>query len=144
MGSLEITCPDSECGSGCCFSVTTNGDNDEINCISEAEEGSFYSLSSSTTDSSNHGYKFDSEVDHVLHSGTLSSVVGLDCRIDIGDGVEEVKIFPGTIERDCRICKLSLDLESGIAVELGCCCKNDLAAVHQHCAETWFRIKGNK
>ncbi|KAK9061101.1 hypothetical protein SSX86_018281 [Deinandra increscens subsp. villosa] len=55
------------------------------------------------------------------------------------------------IERDCRICHLSLDLtnqdsenENGIPIELGCSCKEDLAAAHKHCAEAWFKIKGNK
>ncbi|KAK9279759.1 hypothetical protein L1049_013441 [Liquidambar formosana] len=33
--------------------------------------------------------------------------------------------------------------ESGIPIELGCSCKEDLAAAHKQCAETWFRIKGN-
>lgn len=50
-------------------------------------------------------------------------------------------------EKDCRICHISLDsvnLESGVPIELGCSCKNDLAAAHKHCAETWFKIKGNK
>ena len=51
------------------------------------------------------------------------------------------------VERDCRICHLSLESSSpssGIAIELGCSCKDDLAAAHRHCAETWFKIKGNK
>jgi hypothetical protein len=34
--------------------------------------------------------------------------------------------------------------ESGIPMELGCSCKEDLAAAHKHCAEAWFKIKGNK
>ncbi|XP_042054192.1 uncharacterized protein LOC121798971 [Salvia splendens] len=51
------------------------------------------------------------------------------------------------IERDCRICHLGLvssSPSSGIAIQLGCSCKDDLAAAHRHCAETWFKIKGNK
>ncbi|CAF2359012.1 hypothetical protein BRARA_J02634 [Brassica rapa] len=50
-------------------------------------------------------------------------------------------------EKDCRICHMTLDatnLESGVGIELGCSCKDDLAAAHKHCAETWFKIKGNK
>lgn len=50
-------------------------------------------------------------------------------------------------EKDCRICHLSLDAtnqESGVPIELGCSCKEDLAAAHKHCAEAWFKIKGNK
>ncbi|KAG6436568.1 hypothetical protein SASPL_101469 [Salvia splendens] len=42
------------------------------------------------------------------------------------------------IERDCRICHLSMDAtdqDSGFAIELGCSCKEDLAAAHNQCAE---------
>ncbi|KAI3996806.1 hypothetical protein MKX01_041106 [Papaver californicum] len=49
--------------------------------------------------------------------------------------------------KDCRICHLSLDStnqDSGIPTELGCSCKEDLAAAHKQCAESWFKIKGNK
>ncbi|KAL9231421.1 hypothetical protein vseg_006653 [Gypsophila vaccaria] len=56
--------------------------------------------------------------------------------------------------RDCRICHLSFDddeedgdgsnVENGRAIELGCCCKDDLGAAHQHCAELWFKLRGNK
>lgn len=50
--------------------------------------------------------------------------------------------------RDCRICHMSIhvdnDNDDENAIELGCCCKNDLAAAHKHCALTWFKIKGNK
>ncbi|XP_016475439.1 uncharacterized protein LOC107797090 [Nicotiana tabacum] len=59
--------------------------------------------------------------------------------IENGDGESKVKI-----ERDCRICHLSLVSECEVAIELGCSCKDDLAAAHKHCAETWFKIKGNK
>ncbi|CAN6568901.1 unnamed protein product [Malus baccata var. baccata] len=61
--------------------------------------------------------------------------------------LEEVKIHVAKVERDCRICHLSLDAtnhESGIPIELGCSCKADLAAAHKQCAEAWFKIKGNK
>ncbi|XP_022151515.1 uncharacterized protein LOC111019441, partial [Momordica charantia] len=50
-------------------------------------------------------------------------------------------------ERDCRICHLGLESSSdecGIGIELGCSCKNDLGAAHKHCAEAWFKIRGNK
>ncbi|CAA0829827.1 PAR1 protein [Striga hermonthica] len=46
------------------------------------------------------------------------------------------------------ICHLSLFSSSpgcsGPAIELGCACKDDLAAAHKHCADTWFKIRGNK
>ncbi|KAF3322008.1 RING-variant domain-containing protein [Carex littledalei] len=49
-------------------------------------------------------------------------------------------------EKICRICHVS----SGCAgngselIDLGCGCKNGLGIAHQHCAETWFKIKGNR
>lgn len=70
-------------------------------------------------------------------------------ELDLDDGglVSDVKVHLDKVERDCRICHLSMDMtnhESGIPMELGCFCKNDLAAAHKHCAEAWFKIKGNK
>ncbi|CAN8257392.1 unnamed protein product [Cochlearia groenlandica] len=50
-------------------------------------------------------------------------------------------------ERDCRICHLGLENnqhECGDPMFLGCSCKDDLGFVHKQCAETWFKIKGNK
>lgn len=67
--------------------------------------------------------------------------------VDIENGDDESKVHLGETEKDCRICHLSLvscGNESGVAIELGCSCKDDLAAAHKHCAETWFKIKGNK
>jgi RING-variant domain len=49
-------------------------------------------------------------------------------------------------EKFCRICHVS----SGCAgngselIELGCGCKNGLGVAHKHCAEAWFKIKGNR
>ncbi|XP_058099497.1 uncharacterized protein LOC131243895 [Magnolia sinica] len=59
----------------------------------------------------------------------------------------EIKVHLAKAEKDCRICQLSLESanqESGILIELGCSCKNDLATAHKQCAEAWFRLKGNK
>lgn len=59
----------------------------------------------------------------------------------------KVVVVVDNSSKDCRICHLSLDStnqESGIPIELGCSCKEDLAAAHKHCAEAWFKIKGNK
>ncbi|XP_061356699.1 uncharacterized protein LOC133301107 [Gastrolobium bilobum] len=61
----------------------------------------------------------------------------------------DLKAHFAKVERDCRICHLSMDMtnhnhESGTPIELGCSCKDDLAAVHKQCAEAWFKIKGNK
>ncbi|XP_010529781.1 PREDICTED: uncharacterized protein LOC104806533 [Tarenaya hassleriana] len=52
---------------------------------------------------------------------------------------------PAAGVRDCRICQLGVERESGGGeIELGCCCKDDLAIAHRQCAETWFKIKGDK
>ncbi|GAA0168816.1 hypothetical protein Leryth_011658 [Lithospermum erythrorhizon] len=77
----------------------------------------------------------------------LSSVGQSDILVEIDNGVCEVKVVLEGVERDCRICHLGLDSssgENGGAIELGCSCKDDLAAAHKKCAETWFKIKGNK
>ncbi|GAU33993.1 hypothetical protein TSUD_212540 [Trifolium subterraneum] len=79
-----------------------------------------------------------------------SESVESECSIELDlDGVvvSDVKVHLDKVERDCRICHLSMDMtnhESGIPMELGCSCKEDLAAAHKHCAEAWFKIKGNK
>ncbi|KAE8805926.1 hypothetical protein D1007_17931 [Hordeum vulgare] len=54
---------------------------------------------------------------------------------------------PEKAERNCRICHLGLEsaaAESGAGITLGCSCKGDLSYSHKQCAETWFKIRGNK
>ncbi|XP_074287244.1 uncharacterized protein LOC141612381 isoform X2 [Silene latifolia] len=77
--------------------------------------------------------------------------VDLELGADIGDtAVDTAEVVEGgkvsvdlsNMEKECRICHMSL-LENGLAIELGCCCKDDLAVAHQHCANTWFKIRGN-
>ncbi|TQE05842.1 hypothetical protein C1H46_008525 [Malus baccata] len=36
------------------------------------------------------------------------------------------------------------DPASEVPIDLGCSCKGDLDAAHKQCAETWFKIKGDK
>ncbi|KAL0299238.1 UNVERIFIED_CONTAM: hypothetical protein Sradi_6583600 [Sesamum radiatum] len=67
--------------------------------------------------------------------------------VDLEAGPPETKLHLATTERDCRICHLSMDAanpDCGFPIELGCSCKDDLAAAHKQCAEAWFKIKGNK
>ncbi|KAJ1386729.1 Zinc finger, RING-CH-type [Sesbania bispinosa] len=66
---------------------------------------------------------------------------------DLDGVVPDVKVHLAKVERDCRIFNLSMDMtnhESGTPIELGCSCKDVLAAAHKQCAEAWFKIKGNK
>ncbi|CAK7333607.1 unnamed protein product [Dovyalis caffra] len=125
----------------------------DISSFSDAEEGSCYSQFYSTTGGSYDDYSFacvsDPEgiIGVVLDSRRVSSVS--DCSVEVGieNGVPEIKVHLSKVERDCRICHLGLESnshESGVAMELGCSCKDDLAAAHKKCAEAWFRIKGNK
>ncbi|XP_038884403.1 uncharacterized protein LOC120075258 [Benincasa hispida] len=75
-----------------------------------------------------------------------SSVSECSVEMDLECGLAEIKVHLAKIERDFRICHLSLDAsnhESGIPIELGCSCKDDLAAAHKQCAEAWFKIKGD-
>ncbi|KAK4431738.1 hypothetical protein Salat_0935900 [Sesamum alatum] len=73
-----------------------------------------------------------------------------ECWVEIVDleaSPPETKLHLATTERDCRICHLSMDAanqDCGFPIELGCSCKDDLAAAHKQCAEAWFKIKGNK
>ncbi|KAM7501843.1 hypothetical protein LguiB_000747 [Lonicera macranthoides] len=74
-------------------------------------------------------------------------------EVDLESGDLELKVHKEE-ERDCRICHLSMvvdgggveeeeELGGGVWIELGCDCKGDLGAAHKHCADTWFKIRGN-
>ncbi|CAL5389757.1 unnamed protein product [Camellia sinensis] len=115
--------------------------------VSDGDEGSFHSQFYSINDGSCDDYGSNLETNVVSDSLWLSSAADSDYSADIENGVREIKVRLGRVERDCRICQLSLEStnpESGIAIELGCSCKDDLAAAHKSCAEAWFKIKGNK
>ncbi|KAI0531178.1 hypothetical protein KFK09_000731 [Dendrobium nobile] len=49
-------------------------------------------------------------------------------------------------ERMCRVCHLASDCtsQSGVLIQLGCSCKNDLGTAHRFCAERWFATRGNR
>ncbi|XP_074355199.1 uncharacterized protein LOC141693910 [Apium graveolens] len=123
MGSLEMTCH--ECGGRRGSLAVSNDGTDENLCFSRTEEGPSSSQSYTAANGSNQDPDYT------------------DCVVDIENGVDEVRISVEKMERECRICMMSLDSESGIAIELGCSCKDGMEAAHQHCAETWFRSKGN-
>ncbi|XVE96990.1 hypothetical protein REPUB_Repub02eG0271800 [Reevesia pubescens] len=120
-------------------------------CLSDADEGSCYSQFYSTTGGSYDEYSFacasDGEIGDVSNSRRVSSVSDCSVEVEIQSGVPEIKVHLAKVEKDCRICHLGLESnshESGVPIELGCSCKDDLAAAHKQCAEAWFKIRGNK
>ncbi|XAR50878.1 hypothetical protein NMG60_11005332 [Bertholletia excelsa] len=120
---------------------------DESLCFSDDEEDSCYSQFYSTADRSHDDCSVSGEPDPetaVGDSGSRrdSSASESDYSVDIENGIGGMKVHLGGVGRDCRICHLGL--ESGIAIELGCSCKDDLGAAHRNCAEAWFKIRGNK
>lgn len=68
--------------------------------------------------------------------------------VDLEAGLSEIiKASPEKAEQNCRICHLGLEstaVESGAGITLGCSCKGDLSYAHKQCADTWFKIRGNK
>ncbi|KAL4348143.1 hypothetical protein GQ457_17G006960 [Hibiscus cannabinus] len=118
-------------------------------CFSDGDEGSCYSQFYSTAGGSHDDYSLpDGEIGGASDSRRVSSSAS-DCSVEakIQRGVPEIKVHLATVERDCRICHLGLESNShefGVPIELGCSCKDDLAAAHKHCAEAWFKIRGNK
>ncbi|KAG2332558.1 hypothetical protein Bca4012_017869 [Brassica carinata] len=74
-------------------------------------------------------------------SRKVSSVMSRSSS-EMDDGEGDATAPP---EKDCRICHLGVvETSGGGAIELGCSCKDDLAVAHRQCAETWFKIKGDK
>ncbi|KAL2541686.1 RING/FYVE/PHD zinc finger superfamily protein [Abeliophyllum distichum] len=104
---------------------------------------SVYSTADGDVSYDDYNFACGSGCGEILVASRISSS---DCSlVDLETG--ENKMHLGKVERDCRICHLSLvssSLETGVAIKLGCSCKDYLAAAHRHCAETWFKIKGNK
>ncbi|CAH2074547.1 unnamed protein product [Thlaspi arvense] len=90
------------------------------------------------------------DYDYDFHSAVRSFCGEFEIP-DSDDDLESESELSGSIggspEKDCRICHLGLEssrLECGDPMILGCSCKDDLGYVHKQCAETWFKIKGNK
>ncbi|KAG7569577.1 Zinc finger RING-CH-type [Arabidopsis thaliana x Arabidopsis arenosa] len=89
---------------------------------------SCYSYFYSTTGGS---YEYEGD-----QSRKVSSVMSPSSEID-----DDASAPP---EKDCRICHMGVETSGGGGIELGCSCKDDLAVAHRQCAETWFKIKGDK
>ncbi|KAG6535758.1 hypothetical protein ZIOFF_000787 [Zingiber officinale] len=125
-----------------------NESDEENICYSDAEEHSWHSPYSSHSATS--VYDDDGASIDEFKAACRKSCVS-DSSLD-HDGLESgdssgVKVDINKAERDCRICHLSLEKaspESDAPIVLGCSCKDDLAAAHKQCAETWFKIRGNR
>lgn len=156
MSTLEMTHVDLEQGNHPSSIVVGSDVSGEGSlCFSDADDGtSSYSRFYSTNGGSYDDYSFscvsDPELGGGVHdddSGRVSSVTDCSVEVEIRIGVPEIKVHLSKVEKDCRICHMGLESEShesGPPIELGCSCKDDLAAAHKNCAETWFKIKGNR
>ncbi|KAL8517406.1 hypothetical protein ACS0TY_015590 [Phlomoides rotata] len=146
MANLQMPHMDLECGCRSSGGATSDEEGQEEGsvCFSDADAGScFYSTADG--DGSYDDYSFACGSEILEESRRASSASDPSNFVDLESG--EKKSISENVEIDCRICHLSLvssSPSSGIAIELGCSCKDDLAAAHKHCAETWFKIKGNK
>ncbi|CAI9091622.1 OLC1v1026695C1 [Oldenlandia corymbosa var. corymbosa] len=137
MGAGNAACADSGSGDHCIPIVVGEGSSYPGNENLAQEEKNVPSSISGT----------GTEIVGVQDTGRESSVSDCSVVVDLEAGAQETKVHLSKTERDCRICHLSLDVanqESNVPIELGCSCKDDLAAAHKHCAEAWFKIKGNK
>nr|DAD26589.1 TPA_asm: hypothetical protein HUJ06_028057 [Nelumbo nucifera] len=151
MAAVEKSHVDIEEGGGRRRSVAaSDAGSEESVCFSDADDRSWHSQFGSTACGSYDEYRFSSVSDpeNVESSVPRRNSSASDCsvEVDLENGVPEIKVHLAKVEKDCRICHLSLDStnqESGIPIELGCSCKDDLAAAHKQCAEAWFKIKGN-
>ncbi|PNT23065.1 hypothetical protein POPTR_008G062600v4 [Populus trichocarpa] len=118
--------------------VVTGGDDVDV----DAVDGSSHPNNKQSVGEEHIGSSSESgSCSEIVKERSSVSVVDLEC------GAPEIKLHLAKVERDCRICHLTMDagnLESGVPFELGCSCKDDLAAAHKQCAEAWFKIKGNK
>lgn len=127
-------------------------ESDDGLCFSDAEDRSWHSsYCSNGAGSAYDQHQFSSashfEIDGVPETCRKSCISDCSVEVDLESGISEIKVNKDKVERDCRICHLSLESDapdSGIPIVLGCFCKGDLAAAHKHCAETWFKIKGNR
>lgn len=98
---------------------------------------------------------------HKLSINALKGVSETDknsCVIDMNCGTCEGFGENSDDEMICRICHLAsgqpleatavgtpniADKSTGL-IMLGCACKDELGIAHSHCAEAWFKIKGNR
>ncbi|BBN18041.1 hypothetical protein MPTK1_7g19060 [Marchantia polymorpha subsp. ruderalis] len=84
----------------------------------------------------------DEEFDDVdLEKGLGTSGTGVDKNaVQKGTVLE----YEGAEETVCRVCHFNLGPSKESLMDLGCSCKRDLSHAHRECAETWFRVRGNR
>lgn len=128
-------------------------DSDGSHCSSDAEEQSWQSPYDSNGAASPYAvfrasFASSHETDVAPETCRNSCFSESSLEIDLESGAAEIMVnLAKVVEKDCRICHLGLQSsasEYGVAIELGCSCKGDLASAHKQCAEKWFKIKGNK
>ncbi|XP_020252441.1 uncharacterized protein LOC109829808 [Asparagus officinalis] len=117
--------------------------------FSDADDGSWQSPYNSYCDDFRCSRASSDEIDGFDDEPCRSSCISSECsfEVDLEGGSPDTVVNLERNEKDCRICHLGLEsnaAESGVAIVLGCSCKDDLAAAHKQCAETWFKIRGNK
>ncbi|XP_010469385.1 PREDICTED: E3 ubiquitin-protein ligase MARCH8-like [Camelina sativa] len=95
-----------------------------------------------------------------VHEGVADNVSVVSCNEAESDTSKaKAKEFhtvdlSGEGERICRICHFGSDQSPVVAtgdnksvsqdlIEIGCKCKNELGLAHLHCAEAWFKLRGN-
>ncbi|ESW08973.1 hypothetical protein PHAVU_009G090000 [Phaseolus vulgaris] len=79
------------------------------------------------------------------------------CVIDIKCSSHKKLYENSEGETICRICHLTSGQSSDVTIfgtansatsldliQLGCACKDELGIAHVHCAEAWFKLKGNR
>ncbi|WVZ98799.1 hypothetical protein U9M48_044182 [Paspalum notatum var. saurae] len=145
------------------FGVGDDGDEEESQYFSDAEDRSWPSHSRHTStayldcispcaSARASSVDADAEADreavgeHCRKSSCVSEGSLDDVDLEAGVG-EIIKASPEKAEQNCRICHLGLEsvaAESGAGITLGCSCKGDLSYAHKQCADTWFKIRGNK
>ncbi|CAN0879832.1 hypothetical protein LINGRAHAP2_LOCUS13321 [Linum grandiflorum] len=122
-------------------------DDHHLRRFSNAEDGgAMYSSQYYYEDYSRRVSSADYYEDYVRRVSSASAVAMVKVESLPEEEEEEEEEDKTAAERNCRICQLggSENSSSGILMELGCSCKDDLATAHKFCAETWFKIKGNK
>ncbi|XP_023519519.1 uncharacterized protein LOC111782909 isoform X2 [Cucurbita pepo subsp. pepo] len=120
----------------------------DLSVLDDSDDQSWHSVFDSTAWGSHGDGLFSGEIEGVPDAETGGFISGSSSEVDLESGDLEVKVHLGKIERDCRICHLELESGGGrdhndTPILLGCCCRGDLGTAHKHCAETWFKIKGN-